>query len=371
MPPETGAMLELDLRHALQDFELRVRTALPLDGVTGLFGPSGSGKSTLLRIIAGFEAATGSVRLGGGVWADSEAGVFLPPHRRAAGYVFQDARLFPHLDVAGNLGYARRRAAAGGPGWDEVVAALELGPLLARGVERLSGGETQRVALARTLLSGTELLLLDEPLASLDTGRKAEILPYLESLVARFGIPVVYVSHAVDEIVRLADRVIVLEAGRVRAAGSTVRVFNELAAPIAAPVFDTPSVLEARVLRQLPELHLTELDCHGQTLTVPQLAGRKRGETLRLRVRAGDVALATLRPSKLSFRNVLAGRLETVTELADSAFAIAVVDVGGTRLRSSVTRQAVAELGLEPGMEIFALLKTAAFDARDGEAAAD
>ncbi|MDZ7642957.1 MAG: ATP-binding cassette domain-containing protein [Woeseiaceae bacterium] len=205
-----------------------------LDGVTGLFGASGSGKSTLLRLIAGLERADdGHVRFAGKPWQD--AGTFVPPHRRPVGYVFQDARLFRHLDVAGNLRFAARRRSddGAGPQFDEVVAACDLDPLLDRDVRALSGGEQQRVALARTLLCGPRLLLFDEPLAALDAARKHDILPYIESLQARFGIPAIYVSHSMDEIVRLADRVIVLADGRVQARGPTVPVLDGLALPSA------------------------------------------------------------------------------------------------------------------------------------------
>ncbi|MEQ8208184.1 MAG: ATP-binding cassette domain-containing protein, partial [Woeseia sp.] len=216
MPAESNAVLSIDVRKSFADFALSVTSDISLDGVTGLFGASGSGKSTLLRVIAGFEkGVAGTVRMTDKVWLDSKSGEFVPAFRRQVGYVFQDARLFEHLDVAGNLRFAENRASGRGPEFAEVVAALDLHSLLDRAVTKLSGGERQRVALGRTLLCRPGLLLLDEPLAALDSARKQEILPYLETLRARFGIPTVYVSHAVDEIVRLADRVIVLQDGKI------------------------------------------------------------------------------------------------------------------------------------------------------------
>ena len=198
----------------------------------------------------------------------------------------------------------------------------------------------------------------------MDARRRAGILPYLESVTARFGIPTLYVSHSVDEIIRLADRVLILEEGRIAAEGETATVFNRLRDPGAGPAADTPSVLETRVVRHLADLHLTELDIEGQRLFVPRLADRERGATVRLRVRAAEVALATREPRNLSVRNVLSGTLNEIMVLADSAFAIVTVDVGRTRIACHLTRQAVGELELQAGMPVYALLKTAAFDER-------
>jgi len=354
--PAEESRLEIEQRFARPGFELDVATSIPLEGVTGLTGPNGAGKSTFLALVAGFEKGEGAIRCAGETWADSRTGRVLPAHRRPVGTLFQDGRLFSHLDVAGNLRYAERRA-EGGPRFDEVAAALDLDPLFDRRIDALSGGERQRVALGRTLLSGPRLLLLDEPLASLDVARKREILDYLESVLARFSLPAIYVSHSVDEILRLAERVILLEAGRVRAEGPTAAVFND-------PRGDAngPSVLEARIASQLPDLGLTELDFEGQAVFVPQLRDRERGRLVRLRVDAEDVAIATERPAASSFRNVLEGRIEDVVTLPGSAFAVATVRVGGARLRCHLTRQAVVELELVAGMHCWALLKTASFE---------
>jgi molybdate transport system ATP-binding protein len=223
--------LDLATRISFRDFELDVSHRFALDGITALFGPSGCGKSTLLRIIAGLEEkAGGRIAFGGEVWLDTASRIFVPPHLRGVGYVFQDARLFPHLSVEGNLRYAARRSAGIDHriAFDDVVAALDLGPLLSRRTGALSGGERQRVAMGRTLLARPRLLLMDEPLAALDIQRKAEILPYIERLPERFGVAVIYVTHAIDEVVRLARRMVVLGAGRKIADGSVAEVLERL-----------------------------------------------------------------------------------------------------------------------------------------------
>lgn len=367
VPSDVTGTLDIDVRRVLADFELRVQAEVPLSGVTGLFGPSGSGKSTLLRIIAGLDRrVTGRVCVDGQAWLDSRGNIDVAPWQRRVGYVFQDARLFHHLDVAGNLAFADRRSARanGGPAHAEVVRELDLEPLLARRVDELSGGERQRVALGRTLLTRPKLLLFDEPLAALDVRRKNDILPYIETLPARFGIPAIYVSHTVDEIVRLAERVVVLDAGRVRASGATAEVLNALEPSASSPLYETVTVLEATVRRDLRDLYLAELEFRGQTLCIPARSALRPGTPVMLQLRAGDVALATARPEGVSVRNVLRGTLNSVTQHPDTAFATAIVDVDGMHLRAHITRQAVIELNLAAGMEIYALIKTATFDER-------
>lgn len=357
--------LSIHARISYPGFSLEVDQELELGGVTGLFGPSGGGKSTLLRIIAGLERhAEGTVRFAGQSWQDTASNTFVPAHRREVGYVFQDARLFPHLSVAGNLRYAlrRNRPGAGSMSFDEVVTMLNLDALLQREVDALSGGERQRVAIARTLLTQPALLLFDEPLAALDVGRKSEILPYIESLNLRFGIPAIYVSHAVNEMARLADDVIVLEEGRVRALGSAGRILSREDLELSTLSFEAVTVLSVQVVEHLPELHLTRVEHHGQPITVPEMHGVSRGEQARLSIRAGDVVVALRKPEGLSVRNVLAGTLQDIVPIPDSAFANVTLDVNGSALAARLTHHAIAELGLEPGMRVFALVKTASFD---------
>ncbi|HUF56125.1 MAG TPA: molybdenum ABC transporter ATP-binding protein [Thermohalobaculum sp.] len=356
--------LALDVRLDLGGFTLEVAEEIPAEGVTALFGPSGSGKSALLRIVAGLERrAGGRVAFGAEVWQDGRR--FVAPERRGVGLVFQDQRLFGHLDVAGNLRFAARRAPAGvGLGWDEVVETLDLGPLLGRRIGGLSGGERSRVALGRTLLSRPRLLLLDEPFAALDEGRKGEILPYLEAVPRRFALPVIHVAHAVDEVAALADRMVVLSHGRVAATGETGPVLERLDMMQLAGRFEAGVVLDARVVRHDPRFHLTEVDAAGQRLTVP-LVRLAEGEEVRVRIRARDVAVATERPRGISARNILEGHVAELVEEPDTAFAEAFVTLtGGAQVRARLTRAAVAELALAPGRPVFAIVKSVAFDRR-------
>ena len=338
--------------------------------MTAVFGPSGSGKTTLLRSLLGFETGSrGRIALNGEVWLDSERGVSVPPHRRPVGCTFQDGRLFPHLDVAGNLGYADRRsagAAAASITHDDVVDALDLGPLLDRRPNTLSGGERQRAALGRALLSRPRLLLLDEPLSALDRRRKAEIMPYLLALHPRFGIPTLYVSHAVDEVALLADRVLVLADGRAQAFGGTVEVLEQLDLAPLTERFQAAAVLEATVSAHDDEYRLTWLDLDGQRLSVPRIEHLAVGESARLLARSRDVSLATERPSPTSIRNVLSGVLVSLQQDESTAFAEAAVDLGSHRLRARITRASAAELGLAIGSPVFALLKSVSLDTRAG-----
>lgn len=343
------------------DFELEVAARIDTGRVTAIFGPSGSGKSTLLRTLAGLERrATGRLALGREVWLDSARRLDLPPHRRPVGYMFQEARLFPHLSGEGNLRYAAKRARRERQvvAFEEVVDALDLGPLLPRRASSLSGGERQRIALGRTLLSQPRLLLLDEPLSALDASRKMEILPYLERLHPRFGIPTLFVSHSVDEVALLADRILVLAGGRVTAEGRTAETLEHLDLASLTDRRGAATVVEARVVRHDPEYHLTCLDLAGQTLRIPKREHFEEGEEACLVIRARDVSLATCRPQGVSIQNVLAGRVCEVREDGDSAFAEVLVDLGPHRLLARITRRALHDLGLAVGSPVFALLKS-------------
>ncbi len=348
------------------DFALGVCHDFALDGITAIFGPSGCGKTTLLRSIAGLErGAIGRITHDAEVWQD-ERGTFVPPHRRGIGFVFQDARLFPHLRVEGNLRYADRRSrdhAGRGIGFDAVVAALGLAGLLARRPGELSAGEKQRVAIGRTLLARPRLLLMDEPLAALDSPRKAEILPHIAKLPTAFGVPILYVTHSLDEVTQLADRMFVLAGGRAITEGAVGEVLEHLDLESADFGDETSSILDARVVGRDDRYRLTRLDLAGQSLVMPE-SDFAPGELVRLRLRARDVALAMVRPEQVSIRNVLAGRVIELRAETDSAYADVLVDVGGSHLRARVTREAVDALGLAIGEPVFALIKSLAVDRR-------
>lgn len=365
MPDRDRPKLAVRAKVDFADFSLDVDRNFELSGITGLFGPSGSGKSTLLRLIAGLETGTEcAVSFAGDTWADSAAGVFVAAHRRPVGLVFQDARLFPHLSVDGNLQYAvrRRRASSTDFDFDEVARVMNVDTLLDRDPQSLSGGERQRVAVARTLLCQPQLLLLDEPLASLDIGHKREVLPYLEALPERFGIPVIFVSHSVAEMARLADDVVMLERGRIVAAGPARSILSREDVELSSWPFEAVSILDVQVMQHLPDLCLTEVRHGKQSLLVPAIDAVAAGDKVRLTVRAGDVVVATSEPSNLSVRNVLRATISEIDVVPGSAFATVSMDVDGAPLRATLTVHAVRELGLDAGKPVYALLKTATFD---------
>jgi molybdate transport system ATP-binding protein len=345
---------ELSLRHRFADCALD----LSLDGgpgVTALFGPSGAGKTTAIKVMAGLiNPQEGRVRLGDRTLFDSAAGIALPPHKRRLGYVFQDGRLFPHLTVRDNLRFAQRYVARTPLSEDLLVDLLGIGGLLGRRPATLSGGETQRVALARALLSGPDMLLMDEPLAALDAPRKEEILPYLDRLKTEMQMPILYVTHAVEEVARLADHVAILEAGRITRHGP---VFDVLSDPDAMPLLgvrEAGAILRAEVIEDLGD-GLTRLSAGPGRLELPGVTAAP-GETVRLRILATDVMLATVRPEGLLARNILPVTIESVQSGRGPGIAV-VLRLGDQRLLSRITGRSCEEMGLRPGQEIFAILK--------------
>jgi molybdate transport system ATP-binding protein len=359
-----AAGLAVNLRVVYGSFELAVEHTFASQGITGLFGQSGSGKTTLLRVIAGLEnVAEGHIQFGAERWLDQATACNVPAHARGVGLVFQDARLFQHLSVRGNLRYAHRRSRhlGGTLQWDEVIDALDLAPLLERAVTLLSGGERQRVAIGRALLSRPRLLLFDEPLAALDMRRKSEILPYLRAIPARFSIPTIYVSHAMDEMAQVADHLVVLSAGKIVASGPVTSVLQRMDLGPLLGRFEAGVVLNATVQAHDEPYALTTVAIANQAIVVPGFSAAI-GTTVRLRIRARDVALALERPHGLSIRNMLDG---VITELAPeptTAYAEVLVAVGHAHLRARVTRQAADQLGLCEGMPIVALVKSVALD---------
>jgi molybdate transport system ATP-binding protein len=356
-------VLSFRFRLRFGDFKLALAHDMALAGIIALFGHSGSGKTSVLRVLAGLEKrADGYVSFDGETWqAPPPDPVFLPPYERAIGYVFQDARLFPHLTVAGNLAFAdtRSRARPNGTDYDTVVAQFDLQPLLERRPGSLSGGERQRAAVARALLTRPRLLLMDEPLSAIDMRRKSEILPYIAKLPREFGVPVIYVTHSVDEVAYLADTMIVLSKGRKVADGPVAETLARLDLGPATGRFEAGVVLEARIFDHDEVYQLTRVDVGGTSLFVP-LVKAAPGASVRLRVRARDVALATKRPEGISSRNVLPGTIVEIAEEPETAFAETLVEVHGGRIRARVTRQAVRELGLDVGKPVFAVIKSIA-----------
>lgn len=356
-------MLHVDLASQLDDFQLQITTNFPSSGVSALFGPSGSGKTTLLRCIAGFAPCTGQIRFGEQHWLDSAAGLNKPAHQRPVGYVFQDARLFSHLDVAGNLEFAVRRASAAQHfDYEEVIDLLDLAPLLPRAVNGLSGGERQRVAIGRTLLTQPELLLLDEPLSALDVGRKAELLPYLGRVCDELDIPALYVSHAIDEVAQLASHTVVINAGRLQTAGPTLDVLEYPGLQALAGRAETGAVLDATVTGYDDHFQLAQLSCAGQNLMLPTTSAPSVETHIKLYVRAKDVSIATVRPHQTSVRNVLEGELTEIADDPGTPFSELTLILGSQRLHARLTRAAVADLQLQVGDTVFALIKSVSFD---------
>lgn len=375
------AAMRLERAGFLLDADVR----LPTRGLTGIFGASGSGKTTLLRCIAGLErSAIGTVRLGDEIWQDHAAGVFLPVHRRAVGYVFQDADLFTHLDVRGNLLYAYRRAPERRIGWDDAVDWLALGPLLDRRPRDLSGGERQRVAIGRALLSSPRLLLMDEPLSALDEVGRRQIFPYLEAFPERLDMPILYVSHSLREIARLSRWMIWLESGKVKRAGPLAEVMTET--DFAAwRGEEAAAVIDARVREHDDGYSLTRLDGPWGDLWVRR-QGRPIGAPLRIQIRAADVSIGLAREEESSLLNQFPMRVATLQTVdgevlvrlqARSDASKEAVDSGGRPATSGavsppeappgepvllarVTRLSRDRLHLREGLDVWARVKSVA-----------
>lgn len=355
-------ILDVDCRHQQGDFTLQAR--FQSEGrLTALFGASGSGKTTLVNIIGGLvRPRSGHVAVQGRVLVDTEQGLFVPRHQRRIGYVFQEARLFPHLNVRQNLLFGRwftpRRERVADYG--RIVDLLGIAHLLSRRPSTLSGGERQRVAIGRALLADPHLLLMDEPLASLDESRKAEIYPYIERLRDEGNVPMVWVSHSVPEIARLATSIVVLSKGEVTASGSASEVLRHTRLfPHDGPA-EAGALLAARILRHEDAYGLTVLQAAAGTLTVSRL-DQPVGAPLRVRLRARDIMLSLRPPEGLSALNVLSG-IVTAIEGRDASSADVMLDCGGDGIVASVTRKSVEQLGLEPGLPVHAIVKSVAFD---------
>ncbi|HEY9037961.1 MAG TPA: molybdenum ABC transporter ATP-binding protein [Roseovarius sp.] len=356
--------LQVDIAHRFDGFAVEAAfEAGP--GVTALFGPSGSGKTTLANAIAGLLTPdTGRIALGGDVLLDRARGIFLPAARRRIGVVFQEGRLFPHLTVARNIAFGARYAPAGAPGLDgdAIMAMLGIEALMQRRPRSLSGGEKQRVAIARALLMRPRLLLMDEPLAALDGPRKDEILPYLERLRDSGTVPIIYVTHSVAEIARLADQIVVLRDGNVLRQGDVTDVLSDPAMVPLIGVREAGSVLMGQVVECDPE-GLSRIAISGGELRLPGIEA-KVGQTLRVRVLAQDVLISLTRPDGLSSRNILPAVVEEVHRGGGPGVALS-LRIGSSRLLARITADAMDELGLRPGTECFAVLKATAIARAD------
>jgi len=344
-------------------FSLNVDLQLPGRGVSALFGDSGSGKTTCLRCVAGLErASSGYLRVNGELWQDSATGVFLPVHQRALGYVFQEASLFAHLSVRRNLtfGFKRIGAAAQRVQMAHAVELLGIEHLLDRMPDHLSGGERQRVGIARALLTSPKLLLMDEPLAALDYKRKQEILPYLERLHDELDIPVLYVSHAPDEVGRLADHMVLLEDGRARASGPVGELLSRLDLPMAQGD-DAGVVVQAHVCGYDANYHLLSLGFAGSTLRF-QVAHTPlaEGKAMRFKVQARDVSLALEKPLHSSILNVLPVTVVAEVAAENSAHVLVQLDMQGTPLLARITRFSRDQLELKIGQALWAQVKSVA-----------
>jgi molybdate transport system ATP-binding protein len=371
---EPDQAIRLAFSGRLGGFTLAAAFEVPMRGVTALFGPSGCGKTTILRAIAGLHRLEGHFSIAGDVWQDDREGRFLRPHKRPIGYVFQEASLFPHLSVRGNLRYGLRRAHRDSDGQhaikeDDIVEMLGIGHLLERFPEGLSGGERQRVALGRALLTRPRLLLMDEPLSALDRLTKEEILPYFERLHERMSIPMIYVSHDIGEVERLADRLVLLKAGSVLACGPLAELEADPALPlIRAP--DAAVTLEGRIAARDEVYALTSIEVPGGTLAVSGLHG-EAGCIRRLRVKASDVSFCLRPPAETTILNVMPARIVSIAAYDRDAAQIDVVAAlgaggGGARIVGRITRKSLDSLGLEPGKAVYAQIKGAALIASGG-----
>ncbi len=355
MSPETVIAMRYVLQRA--SFALDVDVELPLHGITGVYGTSGAGKTSLLRCIAGLERpAQGRLVVAGEVWEDSATSRDV--HERTIGYVFQEPRLFEHLDVRRNIEYGwRRRKGNSTTDIDAVVDLLGLGRLLERRPNELSGGEAQRVAIARALLRAPRFVLMDEPLASLDQARKNEILPFLERLHSESSVPVIYVSHNIDEICRLCDHLLVIEGGQVIADGGLQDVLIRTDVPTLAGA-EAGSVIEGTVSAYDSGDELLRLATSSGELWVPGSA-LEPGSPLRLRIRANDVSLCRTRPEQSTILNIVPARVDTIQQEAGPSVLVT-LSVGSDKLLARVTRRSLRDLSLAEGDEVYAQIKSVA-----------
>jgi len=353
--------LSVAVEHDLGAFSLDAQFACG-EGVTALFGQSGAGKTTVVNAIAGLvRPRKGRIALNGETLFDANRDIHVPARKRRFGYVFQEGRLFPHLTVQQNLTYSRLFGGEdSSTGLGHIVELLGLRDLLGRRPAQLSGGEKQRVAIGRALLARPRMLLLDEPLASLDAPRRNEVMKYIELMRDEVRIPIIYVSHSVEEVVRLAATVVLMAAGKVAAVGSVEEIMGRPDLRAAAGVFEGGTVIDARVVGQDMQYDLATLAFDGGTLTVTNLDALI-GEPVRVRIRARDVSIALDPLSRVSIQNVLRGKIAAIGAVRDGIVDVSIA-VGTSTLRSRITQRAAAQLALAPGLEVYAMIKAVSLD---------
>ncbi len=364
-------LIELDVSKHFPSFAVNAKFEIKGDGegsIVALFGKSGCGKTSIVNMIAGLlKPDAGRIIIGGRVLFDSDAGIDIPPHQRDLGYVFQEARLFPHMSVKSNLLYGAGRGEESRFSLNQITDLLDIDHLLNRRPGDLSGGEKQRVSIGRTLLSHPQALLMDEPLASLDGARKAEILPFIQRLRDELGLPIIYVSHSLEEVVRLADAMVLIDGGAIAATGDISEITSRLDLYPLTGRYEAGSVLEATIQEQDEEYGLTVLQTAGGAIRVPRLS-LTIGQPLRLRIRARDVALSLSEPTGTSFQNILSGTVAEIGEhiqMRHDSGASAMVEISvdiGAPLRVRVTRKSLVELGLQVGSPVFAMIKAVSID---------
>jgi len=353
--------LHIKVQLARPHFALDLDLQLPAESTTVLFGASGSGKTTLLRCVAGLErAAQAHIRVNASLWQDTQQNVFVPTWQRALGYVFQEASLFAHLNVRGNLEYGLRRVPGGAQHQrlDAAIQLLGLDALLSRRPDQLSGGERQRVAIARAVCAEPQVLLLDEPLASLDQARREEVLPWLERLRRELRIPMLYVTHAADEVARLADTLVVLDKGRVVQAGPVAHVLSQIDTPITLGD-DVGALLDARMAGRDAQWHLAQVAFDGGSLCLRDTP-HALGEAVRLRILARDVSITTEAPRHTSIQNVLPCVIETMQGDAHPSQVLVRLRCGEAVILARITARAADALQLQPGLSVWAQVKAVA-----------
>ena len=359
--------LHLQIQMSRSAFQLNLDLQLPSEGITAIFGPSGSGKTTLLRAVAGLETnAQGRIQIGTHIWQDTSLGICLPTWQRPLGYVFQESSLLPHLSVVDNLNFGLKRALkSAGVALSDAQIALQasvellgIGSLLQRMPQELSGGERQRVAIARAIAMQPQLLLMDEPLASLDAARRQEIFPWLAKLRDELKMPMLYVTHSAEEVTRLADHLVVLDQGQVKAQGPVGAVLTQVVNPVVMGE-DAGALIAGHIGAVDAEWHLSRVDFEGGCVWMRD-AGLQVGKAVRIRILARDVSLATAEPLNTSIQNQLQGVIQSITPDAHPSQVMVVLKCGTEEVLARVTRRAISELGLQVGMPVWAQVKSVA-----------